>query len=80
MTDRVLPLGDPRLRRPSEPVLDVDAAAFRSENERLKAALDAFRLEHGFGRAIAAPQIGIASSIVCVHLGAGTRSLVVNVR
>ncbi len=76
MTDHVLPLGDPRLRRLSTPVPDVGAASFRTENERLKAALDAFRLEYGFGRGIAAPQIGIPSSFISLNLGAGAHSLI----
>ena len=76
MPDRVLPLGDPRLRRLCAPVPDPSAASFRRENERLKAALEAFRLEYGFGRGIAAPQIGIPSCFISLNLGAGTRSLV----
>lgn len=72
----VLPLGDPRLRRLCAPVPDVSAPSFRSDNERLKASLDAFRLEYGFGRGIAAPQIGIPSSFISLNLGAGTHSLI----
>ena len=76
MTDRVLPLGDPRLRHPAIPISDVSAPSFRGENERLKAALDSFSREHGFGRGIAAPQIGISSSFISLNLGAGTHSLI----
>lgn len=76
MSDRVLPLGDPRLRAVCEPVGDVSDAEFRRESRRLKAALDAFRAEHGFGRGIAAPQIGIPRRFVAVNLGHGTRCLV----
>jgi threonine dehydratase len=36
----------------------------------LHAALDAFRAAKGFGRAIAAPQIGIGKRFICVNLGA----------
>jgi len=75
VTDRILPLGDPRLRQPATPV-DVRSPTFRDENDRLKATLDSFRREHGFGRGIAAPQIGIPSAIVALNLGSGTRSLV----
>jgi peptide deformylase len=37
----------------------------QKENQRLKAALDAFRSERGFGRGIAAPQIGIPKRFIC---------------
>lgn len=76
MTDPVLPLGDPRLRRLCAPIPDVHAPSFRRDNERLRKAPDAFRLQYGFGRGIAAPQIGIPSSFISLNPGAGTRSLV----
>ena len=76
MTDRVLPLGDPRLRIVCEPVKDVADPAFQVENQRLKAALNAFRSEWGFGRGIAAPQIGIPKRFVSINLGEGTYSLI----
>ena len=76
MSDRVLPLGDPRLRLVCPSIPDVADPEFRRENARLKAALDAFRAEHGFGRGIAAPQIGIPKRFVSVNLGEGTHSLV----
>ena len=76
MSDRVLPLGDPRLRQVCQSVPDVADPVFQRENERLKAALDAFRAEKGFGRGIAAPQIGIPRRFVSINLGQGTRSLV----
>ena len=64
----VLLLGDPRLRVRSTEVDAYDADAFDS----LAATLDAFRKEHGFGRAISAPQIGIATRFIAVNLGKGT--------
>ena len=76
MSDHVLPLGDPRLRIMCAPVPDVADPAFQAENRRLQAALDAFRAERGFGRGIAAPQIGIPKRFVSVNLGTGTRSLI----
>ncbi|MDR3682318.1 MAG: peptide deformylase [Geothrix sp.] len=76
MTDRVLLLGDPRLRVVCETVQDVADPDFRRENERLKAALDAFRAKRGFGRGIAAPQIGIPRRFIALNLGAGTHSLI----
>lgn len=74
-TDRVLPLGDPRLRQVAAPV-DLDDPAFPAERERLHAMLAAFRAEYGFGRAIAAPQIGILKRFIAVSLGDGPSTLV----
>jgi len=75
MSDRVLPLGDPRLRLICEAVSEPTEAAFRAECQRLKGALDAFRAEYGFGRGIAAPQIGISSRFIAINLGQGTQAL-----
>lgn len=61
----VLLLGDPRLRIRSQEVEAYDPAAFGE----LAATLDTFRREHGFGRAISAPQIGIAQRFIAVNLG-----------
>ncbi len=63
----ILVLGDPRLRARCDEVAQVDDG----ELARLTAALAAARAELGFGRAIAAPQIGIARRIIVVDLGAG---------
>ena len=64
----VLLLGDPRLRQRSAEVAGCDARAF----EALASTLDEFRRTHGFGRAISAPQIGIAQRFIAVNLGQGT--------
>jgi peptide deformylase len=69
--DEVRLLGDPALRRRSEPVGDVRAPAFRTAAARLHEALAAFRARHGFGRAIAAPQLGIGQRIIACNLGDG---------
>jgi peptide deformylase len=73
---RILPLGDPRLRVVCEPVADAAEPGFREEGRRLKEALDAFRAERGFGRGIAAPQIGVPKRFIAVNLGEGTRALI----
>ena len=75
MNDRVLPLGDPRLRSVAAPVREGDPA-FPEERRRLHAMLAAFRAEYGFGRAIAAPQIGILKRFIAVDLGSGPFTLV----
>jgi peptide deformylase len=64
----VLLLGDPRLRVRSAEVETYDREAF----DALAATLDAFRRKHGFGRAISAPQIGVARRFIAVNLGEGT--------
>ncbi|HYI10538.1 MAG TPA: peptide deformylase [Thermoanaerobaculia bacterium] len=63
----VLLLGDPRLRVRSAEVPGYDAASF----DALAATLDAFRRQHGFGRAISAPQIGIPQRLIAMNLGKG---------
>jgi peptide deformylase len=64
----VLLLGDPRLRIRSSEVESYDAREFTA----LAATLEEFRRQHGFGRAISAPQIGIAKRFIAVNLGKGT--------
>jgi peptide deformylase len=73
---RVLLLGDPGLRKVCRPVDDVASADFRYDRDRLHATLDAFRGEHGFGRAISAPQIGVAQRFIAVNLGDGPFTIV----
>jgi len=65
----VLLLGDPGLRKVCRPVDDVNNSDFRFYRDRLHAALEGFRAEHGFGRAISAPQIGVALRFIAVNLG-----------
>ena len=74
MRDRVLPLGDPRLREVALPV-DLRDAALADERRRLHAALAEFRARHGFGRAIAAPQLALGKRMIAADLGAGAFTL-----
>jgi peptide deformylase len=62
--------GDPRLRERSAPVESIDLAV-GEDVARLCAALTDVRTRLGFGRALAAPQIGVLRRIVAVDLGAG---------
>jgi peptide deformylase len=64
----VLLLGDPRLRVRSSEVATFDPRAF----DELANALDAFRRQYGFGRAISAPQIGIPQRLIALNLGRET--------
>ncbi len=66
---KVLLLGDPGLRKDCRPVDDVNNTDFRFYRDRLHATLEVFRAEHGFGRAISAPQIGVALRFIAVNLG-----------
>lgn len=71
MESRVLLLGDPRLRERSREVEAFDDPAFVGAREALAGTLAAFRARYGFGRAVAAPQIGVAMRMIAVNLGEG---------
>ena len=73
---KVLLLGDPALRKVCRPVDDVNNADYRYDRGCLHATLEAFRAEHGFGRAISAPQIGIALRFIAVNLGDGPFTMI----
>ncbi|MBT5873567.1 MAG: peptide deformylase [Candidatus Latescibacteria bacterium] len=73
----ILQLGDPGLRVSCKPVTDFEDRTYCSDGERLLFILEQFRAEFGFGRAISAPQIGIARRMVAMNLGEGP-FLVVN--
>lgn len=72
----VLPSDDSRLKQTAIPVVDVLSAEFQEQSRILKACLDAFRMQHGFGRGIAAPQIGIQQRFIALNLGAGSFCMV----
>jgi len=73
---RVLLLGDPRLREQSARVADHAEGGFLRDKRRLHATLAAFRAAHGFGRAIAAPQIGVARRFIALNLGEGPFTMI----
>ena len=64
----VLRLGDPRLRLAAPAVGDPTTDAVRADAAALAATLGAFRAAHGFGRAIAAPQVGWAARAIALSL------------
>jgi peptide deformylase len=76
MRHQVRLLGDPLLRREAAEVEDFTDAETLADFTALKEALEDFRAEMGFGRGIAAPQIGISRMIVALNLGKGTFVLV----
>ncbi|HWQ58638.1 MAG TPA: peptide deformylase [Clostridia bacterium] len=70
MVREILLLGDPRLYEKSAAVERDELPALHSVVEDLHDTLFAFREKFGCGRAIAAPQIGIAKRLVYMHIGA----------
>ena len=66
----ILPLGDPRLRVPSEAVT-LGEPTLNGLMRQMAEALAAFQSVHGWGRALASPQLGIAKRIIVLDLGAG---------
>ena len=66
----ILALGDPRLRRLSVPVMVGDKDVQRHVAD-LAAALAQFRALHGWGRAVALPQLGVAKRVIAFDLGSG---------
>jgi len=63
----VLLIGDPRLRREARPASSADPG-LPADAARLVATLDDFRAKQGFGRAIAAPQIGCDARMLAIRL------------
>lgn len=68
----ILLLGNPQLWQPSDTVTDIRATETQEIISDLAATLENFRAGHGFGRAIAAPQIGALRRILFVNMNDGT--------
>lgn len=69
-------LGEPVLRQMCQAVdLDKDTT-FPQQAAQLHARLALFRAEHGFGRAISAPQIGVAKRFIAMHIEGESWTLV----
>ena len=62
----ILLLGDPRLREVCRPVTDFADPELRRSGATLSATLRDFQRRQGFGRAIAAPQIGVGLRFVAM--------------
>jgi peptide deformylase len=65
----ILLLGDPALYRESTPVAPDEVESLKPVIRDLFDTMAAFQAEHGWGRAIAAPQIGVHRRIVCMNAG-----------
>lgn len=66
LTD-LIPQDDPRLREVCKPVVWPDNS-LESELEKLHSTLKEFRELNGFGRAIAAPQLGIMKRLIAMNI------------
>ena len=64
----ILLLGDPRLYERSTPVLAEEIESILPVIQDLHDTMAEFQKRHGWGRAIAAPQIGVHRRIVCMHV------------
>ena len=67
-TREILQLGNPLLWKRSSPVRDASSAAIRSLIGDLSDTLAAFRAATGYGRAIAAPQLGALERVIFVRM------------
>ncbi len=76
-TAKIRLLGDPALRAVSRPIEDFNDPEFRANARLLQRTLAEFRRRRGFGRAVSAPQIGVAQRFIALNLGDGPQ-LVVN--
>ncbi len=68
MQRKILLLGDPALYRISEPYREEELHGLLELKQDLCDTLLAYRERYGVGRAIAAPQIGVAKRIIYRHL------------
>jgi len=66
---RILLLGNPILRKRCSPVRDFSSKETRTTIADLRDTLDDFRERRGFGRGIAAPQIGSTLRVIFIRLG-----------
>jgi peptide deformylase len=64
----ILLLGNPYLNQPCEPVRESELSAVKAVGQDLHDTLMDFRAKHGWGRAIAAPQIGVLKRVVYLHI------------
>src|SRR5262245_24725595 len=65
----ILLLGNPELWRPSSPVVNVHAKETRELIGDLAETLYSFRRQNGFGRGIAAPQVGVGRRMIFLNVG-----------
>ena len=66
MEREIVLLGDPRLYEVCEPVKQEELEELRPVFDDLFDCIKAIRRDYGFGRAIAAPQIGVMKRVICM--------------
>ncbi len=66
MEREILLLGTPKLYEPSEEVKREELQALQPVIEDMFDCIRAIRRDYGFGRAIAAPQIGVQKRLICM--------------
>lgn len=66
--DKIRVLGDPVLRKTAREVKPEELAGLKPALEEMWSLILSFRAKYGFGRAIAAPQIGLSKRIICLYL------------
>lgn len=66
MEREILLLGDPRLYEVSEAVTHEELEALRPVFSDMFDCIRGIRRDYGFGRAIAAPQIGVGKRLICM--------------
>jgi peptide deformylase len=68
-TREIFELGNPVLRVKCTPVKQFEGTGLATLIDDLRDTLYDFRREHGFGRGIAAPQIGVTQRVIFVDVG-----------
>ncbi len=66
MERKILLLGDPKLYQVSEEVKKEELEELRPVYEDMFDCIRGIRRDYGFGRAIAAPQIGVRKRLICI--------------
>lgn len=66
MDRKILLLGDPRLYEVSEEVRREELESLKPVFEDMFDCIKGIRQDYGFGRAIAAPQIGVKKRLICI--------------
>mgnify|MGYP002513537504 CR=1 FL=1 len=66
MERKILLLGDPRLYETSEEVKKEELDVLRPVFADMFDCIKGIRRDYGFGRAIAAPQIGVGKRLICI--------------
>jgi len=67
-THDILKLGDPKLYQTCEPVLQSELPQVPEWTKQLHEAMEDIRRVYGFGRGIAAPQLGIMKRMLYLNL------------